>query len=127
MPQVIINGIKINLWPPMGLIFRIWAGFARGQFLDDLGVAKNWSQKSKKSEKWLRGDARLRNTIASWCQGGGRGGGKPPPGLGGLGGSEDRKEDRFGGSEERGSERRKVRRIRRTQGALHADPMGRRI
>ena len=54
-------------------------------------------------------------------------GGKPAPGLGVLGGSEDRKEDRFGGSEERGSERRKVRRIKRTEGDLHADPMRRRI
>ena len=53
-------------------------------------------------------------------QGGGRGGGKPPPGLGGLGGSEIEKERKFG----RGSEQKK---FRKTEGDLHADPMGRRI
>ena len=40
-------------------------------------------------------------------------GGKPPPGLGGLGGS-DWKGEEFGGSEEK-------------KRALHADPVGRRI
>ena len=60
------------------------------------------------------------------AQGGVMGVGKPPPGLGGLGGSEVQKERKFGGSEKRGSGRRIVRRIRRTAGALHADLVGRR-
>ena len=34
--------------------------------------------------------------------------GKPPPGLRGLGGSEDRKEEKLGGSEEIESERRSL-------------------
>ena len=51
-------------------------------------------------------------------------GGKPPLGLAGLGGSEVQKRRRFGGSEKGVSERR---RIGRTAGDLHADPMGGRI
>ena len=54
----------------------------------------------------------------------GRWGGKPPPGLGGFGGLEVQKERRFGGSGKGGSERGGT---GRTSGALHADPMGRRI
>ena len=50
----------------------------------------------------------------------GEGGGKPAPRLGGLGGSEIEKERKFG----RGSEQKK---FRKTEGDLHADPMGRRI
>ena len=42
----------------MGLIFRIWAGFMRGPIFDEFWLAKSWSQKSKKSEKELRGDDR---------------------------------------------------------------------
>ena len=48
-------------------------------------------------------------------QGGGRGGGKPPPGLGGLGGSEAQKERRF-----RGSEGKKVRRFRRKESSFRS-------
>jgi hypothetical protein len=36
MAKVIRNGITIDLWAPRGAIFRIWAGFVRGQFLHDL-------------------------------------------------------------------------------------------
>ena len=64
MPKVIINCIKINLWAPMGLIFRIWAGFVRVQFLHDFLLAKSWSQKSKKSEKLVRGGDRVQTEPA---------------------------------------------------------------
>ena len=87
-------------------------------------MAKSWSPKSNKSEKRSAETSECNRGKPSRGQGWGRGGGKPPPGLGGLGGSEVQKEKRFGGSVKGGSERRG---IGRAAGDSHADPMGRPI
>ena len=79
------------------MIFRIWAGFARDQFLDEFQLGKSWSPNQKKRSQ---GRPRPNETSrAEAKEGGGRE--VPPPGLAGLIGSENRKEKEFGGSEKR--------------------------
>ena len=55
------------------------------------------------------------------------GGEVDPPLVGGLKGLEGRKEEQFGGLEQRGSGGRQVLTIRRKEGHLPADLVGRRI
>ena len=86
--------------------------------MDQFGFVKSWSRESNKSEKKVRVDDQGKTVPAEPRPRRGKGEGK---------GSENRKEQKLGGSEERESERRKVRRIRRKEGYLHADPVGRRI
>ena len=101
--------------------FEILERFIKIKFFDDLWLAKSWSPKSNKSERKLRRDDRHQTPPAEPRPSRGEGG------SGGWGGSENWKKDRFGESEKRGSARRKIRRIRRTEGDLHAYPMGRQI
>ena len=55
------------------------------------------------------------------------GAGKSPLGSKGWEDQRFRKKEKLGGSKKRGSERRNVRRTRRKEKYLHADPMGRLI
>ena len=77
---------------------------AKGCDFSDLGFY--WQKVGPKSPKkqkkgFLETTATKRGRTSRGQGGGGGEGAKPPAGLGGLGGSEDRKEEKFGGSEEK--------------------------
>ena len=76
-------------------------------------LPQNGSTNKKIGKKCSAKTADVELQLRAGAKEGGGGEGKPPPGLGGLGRS-DWKEEKFGGPEER-------------RGALHADPVGRRI
>ena len=106
---------------PLGQNFKILECFRKVFFFIILDLQKVGSPEKTTEACGFLGDFGAHETGAKE----GEGGGKPPPRLGGLGRSEDRKDEKLGGSEERGSERREVRRIKRIERDLHADPVGR--
>ena len=127
MPKDINKTIEIDRFGVIRLDFGDFAMFYKKVIFWWILIGKKLIRKIKQIRKvGLRRRPGGNETIRAEDKEGSRGG-KPPPGLGVLGGSEVQKERKFGGSEKKMIGKTRVYRIRRTAGALHADPVGRRI
>ena len=118
MPKEIPQTTKIDHFGGIGRSFEILERFRKISVFDNFCL---WppNQTNQKKSSAETADGELQSRAGAKEEGGG---GKPSPGLGGLGGS-----DWKGGLEDQKKEDRKEEGLEERRGDLHADPVGRRI